>query len=74
MTLAIFKLSGKMLVVKDTLYMKDRCLAIPPLANFNTFMGMLFIPITLLLLRLDIIYIISFSVQGDNDSLQGSVK
>ena len=55
MTLAIFKLSGKMLVVKDTLYMKNRCLAIPPLANFNTFMGMLFIAITLLLSRLDII-------------------
>ena len=56
--------------------MKHRCSAICSLANFNIFMGMLFIPIALLLSRLDIVSRISFSVQGDirNDSLQGSVK
>ena len=47
-TLAIFKLSGKIPVVKDKLYMKHRCSAICSLAIFNTFMRMLFIPIALL--------------------------
>ena len=76
MTLAIFKLSGKIPAVKDKLYMKHRCSAICSLANFNIFMGMLFIPIALVSSRLDIISRISFLVQGDirNDSLLGSVK
>ena len=76
MTLAIFKLSGKMPVVKDKLYMKHRCSSICSLANFNIVMGMLFITTALLYLRLDIISRISFLVQGDIriDFLQGSVK
>ena len=78
MILAIFNLPGKIPVVKDKLYMKHWCSAICFLANFNIFMGMLFIPVALLLLlsRLDIISRISFLVQRDirNDSLQGSVK
>ena len=77
MILAIFNLPEKIPVVKDKLYMKHWCSAICFLANFNIFMGMLFIPVALLLLsRLDIISRISFLVQRDirNDSLQGSVK
>ena len=77
MILAIFNLPEKIPVVKDKIYMKYWCSAICFLANFNIFMGMLFIPVALLLLsRLDIISRISFLVQRDirNDSLQGSVK
>ena len=77
MILAIFNLPGKIPVVKDKLYMKHWCSEICFLANFNIFMGMLFIPVALLLLsRLGIISRISFLVQRDirNDSLQGSVK
>ena len=77
MILAIFNQPEKIPVVKDKLYMKHWCSAICFLANFNIFMGMLFIPVALLLLsRLDIISRISFLVQRDirNDSLQGSVK
>ena len=56
--------------------MKHMCSAICFLVVFNIFIGMLFIHITLLQSRLDIISKISFLVQGDirNDSLQGSVK
>ena len=77
MILAIFNLPGKILLVKDKLYLKHRCSEICSLVNFNIFMGMLFIPVALLLLsRLDIISGISFLAQRDirNDSLQGSVK
>ena len=48
MTLAISKLSGKISVVKDKLYMKRRCSAVYYLANFYIFMEMLFIPTALL--------------------------
>ena len=77
MILAIFNLPGKIPMVKDKLYMKHRCSEICSLANFNIFMGMLFIPVALLLLsRLDIISRILFLVQRGIriDSLQGSVK
>ena len=47
-TLAIFKLSGKIPVVKDKLYMKHRCSVICSLSISNIFVGMLFIPIALL--------------------------
>ena len=68
----MFKLSGKIPVVKDKLYMKHRYSAVCSLANFNIFMGMPIIPIALLQSRLDIVSIISFLVQGDirNDSIQ----
>ena len=45
-------------------------------ANFNIFIGTLFIPAFLLLSRLDVIPKISFSIQRDirTDSSQDSVK
>ena len=72
----IFKLSGKILVIKDKLYIKHRSSAVCSFASFNIFMGMLFIPIALLKSRLDIISSISILVQGDirNDYLQGLIK
>ena len=56
--------------------MKHRCSAIRSLANFNIFVGVLFILIALLFSKRDIISRISFLVQGDikNGSLQGLVK
>ena len=45
--------------------MKHRSSVICSLANFNIFMRTLFIPVALLLSRLDIISRMSFSVKGD---------
>ena len=59
---AIFKLSGKTPVVKDTLYMKNRYSEIRYLANFDIIIRMFFIPIALLLSRLDIAFRIYFLV------------
>ena len=64
--------------MKDKLYMKHRCSAICSLANFNIFMGMLFIPIALLLSGLilslefhfqckEILGMILYKVQLNND-------
>ena len=75
MTLAIFKLSGKIPVVKETLHIKQ-CSAFCFLGNINIFIGMLFISVALLLLRLDIIARTYFFVQEDvrNYFPQDSVK
>ena len=56
--------------------MKHRSSVICSLANFNIFMRTLFIPVALLLSRLDIISRMSFLVKGDirNNSSLDSVK
>ena len=60
MTSAIFELSSKTPVVKEKLCMEQRCSAIATLADFNIFIGILFIPVPSLLSRLDIISRIYF--------------
>ena len=54
-TSAIFKLSGKIPVVKDRLYMLHRFSAIGFVTNFKIFKGTLFIHVVLLLSKFDII-------------------
>ena len=65
MTLIIFKLSEKIPVAKDKLFIKHSCSAVSSLVNFNVFIEVLFIPVALVLQRLDIISRILFLVQGD---------
>ena len=74
--MAIFSLSGKIPDEKERLKSTDRLFAIQSLANFIIFIGMLLGPIALLLLKSDIMSMISLFVHGlmKKDSLHRFFK
>ena len=62
--MGIFSLSGKIPDEKDRLKSTDRLFAIQSFANFIIFIGLLLGPVALLLLRSDIMSMISLFVHG----------
>ena len=74
--LAIFSLSRKTPDEKERLKSTDRLFAIQSFANFIIFIGMLLDPVVLLVLRSDIMHMVSLLVLGlmKIDSLHGFFK